>query len=116
MKVSLLFITACGFFFFSCGKSDNICNVENPEEDLEWLVTLIDNFSNDDMDQRITLYEYNDADVYYIEDCLNCADALDVVKNCEGNNICAFGGIDGRNTCPDFSDSAKQKEIIFSDI
>jgi hypothetical protein len=105
-----------GCIFLSCTKSDHICNVENPEINLPWLAGLIDNFRKDEIEQRITLYRYNNADVYYIEDCLNCADALDVIKNCSGNNICEIGGIDGRNTCPDFKDSASRIEVTYSDL
>ena len=116
MRKIFLLLILNGIILLACSKTNQTCGVENPESDLPWLASLIENFSKDDLDQRITLYEYNEAEVYYIEDCLNCADALDIIRNCDGLNICEIGGIDGRNTCPDFSTNARQIAIIYTEI
>ncbi|MCH7770781.1 MAG: hypothetical protein IIA49_07155 [Bacteroidetes bacterium] len=63
--------------------------------------------------QMIIQYWYNGNDVLLIDNCYQCADALSVVYDCEKNIVCEFGGIDGRNTCPDFYQIATNEEILY---
>ncbi len=61
---------------------------------------------------QITKYRYKNQEVYLIEGCLqNCADYMDVVKDCSGNVVCEMGGIAGINTCIDFDKAVKLEEV-----
>lgn len=61
----------------------------------------------------IEQYAYEGEVVISIANCVGCADAMTVVYNCSGNELCKFGGIAGFNTCPDFATEAKFVKVIF---
>lgn len=112
LKISTLFAMIA---LISCSKN-NSCDVSNPLSDLDWLEQMVDNFKQDNVNQRVGYYIYNNKDVYLVEDCLDiCADFLTIAYNCEGESICEFGGIDGRNTCPDFEANAVLQEILYEE-
>ena len=52
-------------------------------------------------------------DVFLIENCFQCADALSIVYDCKANIVCEFGGIDGRNTCPNFDQNKTNEKILY---
>lgn len=110
MLKSFLFFSAIWFSYsFSCNKeSALICSVAQPLEDLPWLNQIKKNFELDMSPaiQTIDQYVYNGNHVFLISNCHGCADAMAEVYNCEGKVICEFGGIMGRNTCPDFESKA----------
>ena len=107
----MIVLSAC-----SIDDENNItCNTDNPLEDISWLKEIRDGFDSDMGSQRqmIIQYRYNGNDVLLIDNCYQCADALSVVYDCEKNIVCEFGGIDGRNTCPDFYQIATNEEILY---
>lgn len=104
----------------SCNTDENLekinnCNTENPLEDLSWLKTKKESLDKAISATRVSIYQYtyNNESVFLIDDCMSCADALTNVYNCNGEKICEFGGIEGRNTCPDFQDKAINKKLLW---
>lgn len=101
----------------SCTKQENVTssNAVNPLENLEWLKKKKENFERlmNSVKVKITQYQYNNQDVFLINNCVGCADALTKVYNCQGELICEFGGIGGLNTCPDFQSKAKLVRTIW---
>lgn len=92
------------------------CDVSNPAEDLDWMQSLIANFelSQQATGIRIESYTFNDEEVYLVNTCVGCSDNLLSVYNCQGEIICEFGGIDGRDTCGDFYENVSSKQFIYS--
>ncbi len=117
--MKILFIVFSVFFLTSCSSnnklSTNVCNVDVPLEDLNWLQEIKEGFeqSASATKKKIVLYEYNNESVFLIDSCNGCADNLTTVYNCEGNIICEFGGIAGINTCPDFETNATKIDILW---
>ncbi|MEM9722651.1 MAG: hypothetical protein AAGA10_25520 [Bacteroidota bacterium] len=62
---------------------------------------------------RITLFMYEDQEVFLVEQSPSIADKMDVVYSCNGEILCQFGGIAGLNTCPNFAETAKKVRIIW---
>ncbi len=90
------------------------CDSENPLEDLEWLKekkTEIE-MNSEIANAQIIRYTYKGNDVFWIDPCYQCPDALTTVYNCKGEPVCEFGGIDGRNTCPDFYNEASDSTML----
>ncbi len=112
-----LSLTTFSVDFLSCNTDDHdeICNSENPLEDIAWLSEIRDMFDQDmgPQRQRIIQYKYYGEDVFLIESCYRCPDALSYIYDCQGNVVCEFGGIDGRNTCPDFDQNSAEEKILY---
>lgn len=97
-------------------KDENSCYVKNPINELAWLKKIVDEQSTNNCNKMIIKnYKYNDKDGFLIDYCVGCADGLSTYYDCSGNVICEFGGIDGKNTCPDFSTKAVEGEMVFID-
>lgn len=96
---------------------ENDC-IDNPLEDLQWLVDIADTFEIIDTanGQQIIQSIYNDECVYQLDFCFECPDNLISIYNTQGEVICEFGGIAGLNTCPDFYDTATDRRVLFSNI
>ena len=112
----ILFSFFVTLLFTSCETNEiNNCGTETPLEDIAWLKELKTNFEKDFSltKRRITQYNYKGNTVFMIEHCVNCADSMATVFDCEKNEVCAFGGIAGVNTCPDFGKSATNKKVIW---
>lgn len=103
-----------GLFFilltaFTCDD-----NLVLPCENNDWLSQQVSTMKrNKSVKGLIEQYEYNDQIVLSMTSCVNCSDAMTVVFDCSGNELCKFGGIAGYNTCPDFSTQAKLVRVIF---
>ena len=118
---TLLSLSSLSIFFGGCTPDDPnpdsanlICDVRNPTQEIPWLQEYIkERSSNTSCKARITYYLYTEADVFMIDDCTQTSDHLLIVKDCEGNFICEFGGIAGLNTCPDFETEAIEKSILW---
>jgi len=83
--VSLLFL----FIQESCRKEPICaCNIENPQENLGWLSTLIKVTLNADIYQ----VKYNEVEYIVVCDLQN-PDAMSIVFDCNGKKICEDGGI-----------------------
>ena len=101
----------------SCNSDNNshpVCNSENPLEDLTWLkeIKTVFELNMSIAGTQIIQYQYKGEYVFWIDDCFHCADGLVVVRNCDEEIICEFGGIDGRNTCPDFQEHATDSTML----
>jgi hypothetical protein len=117
MRFTFIFLSL--IFFLRCSEtndgndpSSKTCS-ENPLSTIDWIKDLINNTDSNGLE--IIQYDYKDLTVFSINSCLNCADNLISVYDCQRNKICEFGGITGLNTCPDFDSEANNKTIIFSD-
>ena len=82
-------------------------------EDTAWLQTIIENAQQNTSKAAVLRYRYQGQTVYHINTCIDCADSMAQVYNCAGEVICQFGGIAGLNTCPDFDDTATNREVIW---
>ncbi|GAA3607478.1 hypothetical protein Q4Q39_10535 [Flavivirga amylovorans] len=116
MKYTFLFLLLVSFL--GCHETDDgnssskICSVD-PLENIDWLKELLNNTDSNGLE--IIQYDYKGQIVFSINNCLNCADNLIAVYDCERNKVCEFGGIAGLNTCPDFDTEATNKTVIFTD-
>lgn len=98
------------FLAISCDDETKKTPCENNRD---WLQQKIKKFENNEVIGFIDMYEYNNEEVFFIDNCYQCADAGTYVYNCKGENICTFGTLLGLNTCPDFNQKAKfVKNII----
>lgn len=109
--ISMIFLTSCPTDIDY--KTD--CEVNTPIEELAWLEEIKIGFeqSTSISKKKIIQYEYNNATVFLIDSCNTCADNLTLLYNCEGIEICKFGGIAGFNTCADFEKNAINKIVIW---
>lgn len=79
----------------------------------DWLNQEIEKLDSMNTTARLTQYTYRGQTFFEVRTCLECADTMTVVYNCEGKDICTFGGIAGFNTCPDFYETAIDKKVIW---
>ena len=105
-------------FQFSCKETNNpqyACGTDDPLENLQWLKELKVSLemSAKMTGAQIIQYQYQEDDVFLVNDCYNCMDGLIQVFNCEGDVICQFGGIIGMNTCPDFFEEATDSTMLW---
>ena len=109
MKRIFLFIAI--FFaivIFSCNSS------KKASDGLPlWVRELRSSFEKDNAHAMIVEYSYKGKTVYLVSSCYQCPDAIDAVYDKDKNKLCEFGGIDGRNTCPDFAQQATNKKYIW---
>jgi hypothetical protein len=75
--------------------------------------SIIATARNTDQKTLIELYEYEGNYVYSVNTCVDCADSMTEIYECDGEVICRFGGIAGFNTCPDFCQVARLIRIVF---
>jgi hypothetical protein len=79
-----------------------------------WLESTIQALETQaDQKAELTRYRYTNETVYLVDNCLGCADAMQVVYSCSGEERCRFGGIAGFNTCPDFFETATDKKVVW---
>jgi hypothetical protein len=91
------------------------CNHKNPIEDLEWLKQSISNMQlSGGVKGYVVMYTYNGSQVFLINNCLSCPDALVRVFDCSGSAICEFGGYAGVNSCPDFFEVATDSTMLYN--
>lgn len=104
---SLLYIALSSF---TCEDSTAL-----PCSDSDWLEQRITSMKVRSSAGKayVAQYFYKGQTVILIDDCSNCSDAMQVVYDCNGNELCQFGGIAGLNTCPDFESSAKFVKTLF---
>jgi hypothetical protein len=120
-----IFIAFTGLLLMvcACNQDDdavqlNVCNTTDPLEELDWLKTIKDNLeiSASAAGYEIIQYSYQGSDVFWVDDCYQCPDGLIQVYDCEGTVICAFMGIDGRNTCTNFDADATDRIVLLDGI
>ncbi len=108
----------------ACSNDDDqntsleICGVNNPIEDLPWLKEIKEGFemSFSPVGSQIIAYQYNGNDVFWINNCVNCEDALVQIYNCMGEVICQKGGITGLDECPEFEAEAINEKVLFDNV
>lgn len=110
--VFLISIIGCSEVDKNGNLSSRICT-EDPLENIKWLKDLINNTDSNGLE--IIQYDYKAQTVFSINSCIDCADNLIIVYDCERNKVCEFGGIAGLNTCTDFDTEARNRTILFSD-
>jgi hypothetical protein len=103
--------------FSSCRKPYSACDVKNPLTNLPWLKELIDGIESDaqaGFSRHVKIYQctYKDGIGFLIAPCVGCPDAGYSFRNCEGEVLCGGGGIDGKDTCSEFS--IKNKKLIYN--
>ena len=96
----------------SCEKKEEppcACDVENPQENLEWLKQRLENrFCTE-----VYLYTYNGQEYISIHDCPIGADMGVVTYNCDGTIYCQYIGLSGHSDCTaDFLENAT-KTLIY---
>jgi hypothetical protein len=109
---SLLFIAAVLFASCEKNKSDTDCDIENPQENLEWLNHILQkSFCTD-----VYKIEYNGNKYIGVYDCPVGADYGWIIYNCDGTIFCKLIGFTGQCDCPDdFIDNAKKTLIYHQD-
>lgn len=87
----------------------------NPLEELAWLKLIKEDLeiSTSLSKKEIIQYTYKGNTVFLINPCKDCADGLITVYDCNGEKQCEFGGIGGKNTCPDFDMNATSKILLW---
>ena len=112
----LILFVLTGISLFSCEETNlrPNCETEDPLAELSWLSELRDQLAAraNGLGYEIIQYTYREEAAFLVNDCSGCPDRLDLLYNCEGEVICEFGGIDGRNTCPDFDTAADSLLIL----
>lgn len=108
----LLIVLGSIAFLSSCKKQQNYCGVSDPVHDIAWLHTYTT--TNDSID--VYSITYNGTDGFLLNDrntpC--CDQFTGYFKDCSGNTICTWGGIAGGSSCPNFDQTATNKQLIFS--
>jgi hypothetical protein len=111
----------------SCKKEDNsvqeqICNVDNPLTDLEWLHQKVAEFklyspvAHMNIYIRVSQCTYDTNKIgFLIEDCVDCTEAIGQFFNCDGELLCSFGGMTG-SLCEEFNVDIENKKIIWEII
>jgi len=100
----------------SCNEQAQDIPCPPNEDGTSWLKEKIESMEKAlDINAEIYTLTYNGNTVIEINDCLGCADAMTVVYDCAGNELCKFGGIAGFNTCPDFADKATNRKLYWED-
>ncbi len=98
-------ILAGAMFFAGCEKEKKteenkcaFCGVGNPIEDLVWLKTMADKFSQQkENHSSIKSCRYDtDKEGFIIAACENCPDLGVSLYACDGTHLCHFFGISGK--------------------
>lgn len=107
--IVILLMLGLSLSAFTCEDS-----LDLPCDNNDWLQTKVKELKKSGSQKAlIEQYEYEGQVVISINNCVGCADAMTVVYDCSGNELCKFGGIAGYNTCPDFAAEAKFVKVIF---
>lgn len=106
-----ILLTAC-----KTNAQTDMCYIEDPIKELEWLQDVIQRQENLNVDRKADIFEYTyHQEKYFMADmCVGCPDFITVVYNCKGDVVCESGGITGKNTCPDFEEESISKRLIWS--
>lgn len=109
-------------FLVSCDKDEkedrpNICGVENPLTDLEWLKDLIQTYEeNAENGHKVRIYQStygNNQTCFIIEPCSGCPDAGYNVVLCDGTNLCYGGTLVEPNTCEGLNIDYENQKLIY---
>jgi len=114
-SMKMIFYILMVTFALSCSKEEKIeiCNTDEPLEQISWLKSIVQSIMDNGSPSEVVVFVYKGNDVFLINPCMGCADGLTTVYDCNGNEICKFGGFAGFNTCPDFDQTAVEKAVLF---
>ncbi len=111
MKWGFIFLA---FVLVGCSEKNvdekpwvNICS------DLAWLEALQGSINQSGHKAEIYLAHYLGQRVFEVNPCLDCAEMITTVYDCQGQVICAFGGLVGLNTCPDYAPDPETKLLYW---
>lgn len=120
MKRLLFALALPALLLSGCGREDDCrigevyCDgVTAPARELPWLRELLTARGNNSTELDIYAYDYKGQQVFVVNDCHGCADAMTIAYDCNGNTVCQWGGLIGANTCPDFEEEATNKLLIY---
>lgn len=101
----------------SCGQQKKSSeNTTNPVEEINWIKEYIAATTKSPFPTKvvITQYTYKNQNVYLVNGCYNCADAVSYLYTSNKEQLCTFGGmIPNSNNCPDFFNEATDKKVIW---
>lgn len=119
MKINKYLLVLFLFFAVSCEKEPKeddveICGTTKPLEDIEWLKTYVEQAENADELREVYWAKYMGEDVFIFPSCEQCYDGMTIVYSCSREQLCNFGGIEGVNTCPDYSEHVSDEKLLWS--
>lgn len=94
---------------FSCENEDcdfppsNLCKVQNPIQDLEWLKAAIDEVRNDEY-SYYSMALYQGERVFFYGNCNPSANYVSFIRNCAGDNL---------GNTNEFYDQLKEIEVVW---
>jgi hypothetical protein len=103
--MSAALVAGALLLFAGCEKENKteenkcaFCGVGNPLEDLVWLKTMADTFSqHKESRSSIRICKYDtDKEGFIIADCENCPDVGVSLFACDGTLLCDFFGLSGK--------------------
>lgn len=110
-----ILLLSISFMFMAC-KTTKDKSLESVNS-ISWINQLKSDFKKDTLQKhQIIHYQYNNNDVFYVEKCYQCPDAMSYVYDINKKKLCEFGGIIGVNSCKDFNEKAKKIQILYSDL
>lgn len=102
----------------SCKSSSNAQkSTNNPLQDIVWIKEYIEETKKSPFPTKamITQYTYKGEIVYMVDGCYQCPDAMSTLYNIKKEKLCTFGGMlpSLNNTCPDFTEKATDKKVLW---
>ncbi len=100
MKQIITLLAILPFVVLSCKSDDvnlnNICNVENPVEDLAWLKEIITDIEQSSQSDEFYISQavYEGKTVFIVGNCCASCNTVFPVYNCEGEYINILGCTD----------------------
>lgn len=95
---SLIYLSLCLLLFVSCSNDDDnkktelICSVKNPIEDLDWLKSEIESLKNKGGKyESIIQNMYKNQIIFIFNNCNPAINSVIPVKDCNGKNIGVIG-------------------------
>ena len=98
---------------------ENVCGVENPLTDLEWLSQMVAGWEENSQNGfgvpcRIYQCTYENNKIgFRIEYCVDCPDAGYSFRSCDGTILCGGGGHSGEDTCGELNIDLANKKLIY---
>jgi hypothetical protein len=113
MKGLIMALALPAMLLASCEKDTYCRDVSDPVQEIPWMRQLVEARKNSSSNLEIHAYAYKGQEVFVVNDCNSCADAMTVAYTCDGDTICEWGGLTGANTCPDFTEVATNKRLVY---
>ena len=111
-----LILILLAFSLSACEKNilpEGYCQNSEQASEQDWLNKKIRSYKRNGTSAEIFTAKLGTQPVIIINTCPGCADTMDAIYNCEGEQICTVGGISGANTCSDYGEFS-DIELIWS--